>query len=138
MDGYPRSAVQANVFDALLDGHHLCLTAVVLLTVEDEEIVRRVAGRWVCPRCQTPYHVESNPPQRDNVCDIDGVTLEQRPDDRAETVRARLEVYRRNTAGLARHYRDKGLLREVFAAGDIEEVYRRIMGVLQSQAGSSC
>src|SRR5437867_1492724 len=56
MDGYPRSAAQANAFDALLDGHHLCLTAVVLLTVEDEEIVRRVAGRWVCSQCQTPYH----------------------------------------------------------------------------------
>ena len=138
MDGYPRSLVQADTFDALLDRHHLCLAAVVLLTVDDEEIVRRVAGRWVCPRCQTPYHVESNPPRVPGVCDLDGVRLEQRPDDRAETVRARLEVYRNNTAGLARHYRDKGLLREVFASGDIEGVYQRILEVLRGQAGSSC
>jgi adenylate kinase len=140
MDGYPRTVAQAKSFDALLAEVRLPLQAVVLLKVVDEEIVRRLSGRWSCPRpgCMATYHVENNPPRVAFVCDECGTALVQRADDRVETVRARLKVYHRNTVELIPHYRAQGLLREACGQGEIEQVYGNIMKALQTQAGPPC
>jgi adenylate kinase len=131
MDGYPRTVAQAEVFDGILGRVDLGLSAVVLLDVADEEIVRRIGQRSSCPNptCKANYG-ESKPPKVPGVCDRCGTALVQRADDRPETVRARLQVYRRETVELVPYYRAKDLLREVPAVGDIEKVYADILKVV--------
>jgi adenylate kinase len=140
MDGYPRTLAQASAFDRVLNEQSLPLTAVVLLTVADEEIVRRLGGRWSCPRqgCMATYHTEHNPPRDPGVCDRCGTRLVQRNDDKPETVLRRLEVYHRDTAELIPYYEGQGLLHAVPGQGEIEAVYQSIERVLNIQAGEPC
>jgi adenylate kinase len=126
MDGYPRTVAQAKAFEELLNQQSLGLTAVVFLEVPDDAIIHRISGRWICPKCQTPYHSQANPPKKAGVCDQCGTALVQRPDDKEETVRERLKVYRASTAALGPYYREKGLLREVQGQGGIETIYAAI------------
>jgi adenylate kinase len=139
MDGYPRTLPQAASFDQVLRQEFLDLNAVILLEVAEGEILRRASHRWVCPNlaCKTPYNTLSHPPRRPGVCDNCGTALVQREDDKEETVRRRLEVYRQNMAGLSEYYRDRGLLRPVRGEGDIEQIYANILTALH-QAGPSC
>jgi len=137
-DGYPRTLAQAASFEQVLRQQFLNLCGVVLLDVDDEEIVHRLSGRWVCPICKTPYHMRSNPPRVAGVCDEDGNTLIQRNDDREEIVRNRLRTYRENTAQLSHHYRAEGLLHEVTGVGNIDQVYGNIVQALNLRAGPSC
>jgi len=140
MDGYPRTVFQARSFDEVLRPLHLTPTGVILLQVDDEEIIRRVSGRWSCPKpnCKRTYHVDSNPPKVPGYCDVDKTKLVQRPDDVAETLRERLVVYHRNTVELFPYYRAQGLLVEVPGQGGIEDIYNQIMQALNLQAGPSC
>ena len=132
MDGYPRTVAQARAFDQVLKEQQLPLTAVVSLDVDDAEIVRRLSGRWSCPKpgCMATYHTVSNPPRVAGVCDRCGSTLVQRDDDKEETVKERLRVYHGNTVELIPYYRSRGLIRAVPADGDIEEIYTNILRVL--------
>ncbi len=132
LDGYPRTVSQAQALDALLARHHLPLTCVLLLTVDDEEIVRRLSGRWSCPMagCKATYHTQSNPPHVPGMCDDCGTPLVQRDDDRVDTVRARLVVYHRNRIELIPHYHAQGLLHEVDGRGEIDQVNLNLMNVL--------
>jgi adenylate kinase len=140
LDGYPRTRSQAEAFDKVLRRYKLKLDAAVLIQVDDEEIVRRLAGRWSCPKsgCKATYHTESNPPKVTGACDRCGTALVQRADDRPETVRNRLVVYHKNTQQLIPYYRAQGLLREADGTGAIEEVYANIMKALNPQAGKPC
>jgi adenylate kinase len=136
-DGYPRTLAQAASFDQVLRQQFLNLTAVILLVTEDEEIVRRLTGRWSCPRCKSTYHLISRPPRKPGVCDKDGTPLIQRVDDQEATVRERLRLYHANTADLIRHYQGQGLLHEVLGEGDVEAIYQRIADILK-QTSSPC
>jgi adenylate kinase len=140
MDGYPRTRAQAAAFDAVLQPLGLLATAVVLFDVPDEEIVRRLSGRWSCPKmgCKATYHTENNPPKVPGICNDCGTQLVQRPDDQEETVKRRLVVYHKNTEETIPYYRAQGLLHVVSGTGDIEQVYRNIMAQLQPQAGRTC
>jgi adenylate kinase len=140
LDGYPRTLAQAVSFDQVLRQSFLDLNAVLFLIVDDEEIIRRVSGRWSCPKtsCKATYHTEHKRPKVAGICDRCGTKLVQREDDRAETVRARLVVYHRNIVTLLPYYRDQGLLHEVPGTGEIEQVYCNIMKTLTPQAGASC
>jgi adenylate kinase len=137
LDGYPRTRAQAASFDQVLRQQFLDLTAVLLFEVDDEEIVRRMTGRWVCPRCKSTYHTLSKPPRTPGICDVCSTPLVQRSDDREETVRERLRVYRENTMDMIPYYRAEGLLHEIPAIGDIEQIYDRITEVL-SRIKHSC
>lgn len=139
MDGYPRTLAQAASFDQLLRQQFLDLTAVLLLKVDDEEIVKRLSGRWSCPNnsCKATYHTITKPPRVAGVCDECGSKLVQRADDRPETIRARLVVYHKDTVELIPHYKSQALLREVPAVGDIEQIYANILKAV-NQAKSSC
>jgi adenylate kinase len=132
MDGYPRTVAQAKAFDKVLKKQRLDLTAVILLLVDDEEIVRRLSGRWSCPKpgCKATYHTKSNPPKVAGVCDRCGTKLVQREDDREDTVKRRLKVYHSNTVELIPYYHKRGLIREVPGHGHIEEIYGNILRVL--------
>jgi adenylate kinase len=140
MDGYPRTVMQARAFDRVLERQHLPLTAAVSLLVDDDEIIRRVTGRWSCPKpnCKRTYHDTSNPPKVRGVCDVDKTQLVQRDDDRVETLRERLVVYHRNTVELFPYYRSQGLLVEVPGQGGIEDIYNKMMQALKSKGGRSC
>ncbi len=132
LDGYPRTVAQAESFDQVLKREQIGLTAVLVLTVSDEEIVRRLKHRWSCPKagCLATYHTEKNPPKVPGICDRCGTPLVQREDDKEETVRARLVVFHANTEKISEFYRKQGLLREIEGEGGIEQVYQSIMKVL--------
>lgn len=132
MDGYPRTLAQAASFDQVLRQQFLDLKAVVFLVVDDEELVHRLGGRWTCPNmsCGAVYHATFKPPKRPGVCDLCGSLLVQRADDREDTIRERLRVYRQSTAELIPHYRAQGLLREVDGQGEVETVYGHILSAL--------
>ena len=137
MDGYPRTLAQAASFDQVLRQQFLQLNAVLVFTVNDDEIVRRMTGRWSCPQCKTTYHMVNNPPKVTGICDSCGSKLIQREDDREETVRERLKLYHQNTNGLVAYYQKEGLLHEIAGIGEIEEIYSRILMILK-QAGLPC
>jgi adenylate kinase len=140
LDGYPRTVSQAEALDGMLQEAGLDLSAVVLLKVDDDSIVRRISNRWSCPQanCKATYHTESKPPKAPGVCDVCGTALVQRADDRPETVRARLKVYHRDTVELIPYYRAKGLLHDVPGEGDIEQIYQRIVETINPVAGRKC
>ena len=122
LDGMPRTIPQA---EALL-AHGIELDAVLSLEISDDEIVQRMVGRRVCPRCGATYHVTMNPPKQDGVCDVCGTALIIRPDDALETVRDRLHVYHEQTEPLKGFYEKLGLLRSVNSVGTFEEVMQEI------------
>ncbi|MEN8375250.1 MAG: adenylate kinase [Gemmatimonadota bacterium] len=105
-DGFPRTIPQAEGLDALLTELDRPLDAVVVVDVGDEELVRRIAGRRICPKCGATYNVHHRPPAVPGVCDVCGAEPRSRPDDAEETVRRRLAVYREQTAPLISFYED--------------------------------
>ena len=136
MDGYPRTLAQARAFEELLARMKLSLDGVILLDVPDDEIIRRVSGRWSCPAkgCKATYHREHNPAKVRGICDKCGTPLTQRADDLPDTVRARLVVYHRDTAELIPYYAGRGLLHRVAGVGGIDDVYNAINRILEASA----
>ncbi len=126
LDGFPRSLEQVALLDRILSRFGLGLDGVFLLTASPAEIVRRLGGRRVCPRCDAVYHVDNQPPRSPGVCDRCGSALVQRPDDAEEVVRGRLEVYTRQTLPIVERYRERGILREIDGTGDPREVAARL------------
>jgi len=131
LDGYPRTLGQARFLDNVLEDIGKELTIVLAIEVQDEEIIRRLAGRRYCPSCGRGYHIIYDPPKVDEICDNDGTKLIQREDDRPETIKERLTVYRERTAPLIDYYKTKGILENVNGSGSIEEVNRLILGVTE-------
>jgi adenylate kinase len=141
MDGYPRTLAQAAAFDQLLRQQFLDVGAVPHLMVDDEEIVRRLSGRRICPKppgCGANYHLLMNPPRKPGVCDVCGTPLVQRLDDKEETVRHRLQVYHETVPAVIDHYRSQGLLRDVSGEGTIDEIYANILRALSTCGGTPC
>lgn len=130
-DGFPRTVAQAEALDRLLDEKDMKLDAVILMEVDDEELVRRISGRFTCAGCGEGYHDDYKRPTTAGVCDKCASTeFVRRPDDKPETVRARLEAYRAETEPLVGYYRDKGKLEVVDGMADIEEVAQSIREAL--------
>jgi adenylate kinase len=100
LDGFPRTIAQADALGQLLDECREPLDVVANLEVDEEELIRRLSGRRTCPQCQRVYHIESAPSARGAQCEVCGATLVQRDDDRTETVKKRLTVYREQTRPL--------------------------------------
>lgn len=137
LDGYPRTIAQAASFDQVLRQQFLDVSAVVVLRVDDDEIVRRLSGRRVCPACKATFHAFFNPPKKPWVCDVCGTALVQRPDDREETIRGRLRIYHQSTEALVSYYASRDRVHEVRGVGDIEAIYQSIQQAL-GQVGPSC
>jgi adenylate kinase len=131
LDGFPRSAPQADALDAMLVELGLPLDAVISIAVPRDELVRRLAGRWICRRCGRSFHEVFSPYTGDE-CPTAGGTcdLYQREDDMPETVIRRLSVYEAQTAPLIDHYRARQLLREVDGERTPDEVYGQILAYL--------
>lgn len=130
LDGFPRTVAQAEALSEALSGTDTLLQAALALRLPDDVAVARLAGRRTCERCHQTFNVELKPSREEGVCDACGGRLEQRPDDRVEVVRRRLEVYHRDTKPLEQFYRDRGLFLEIDAVGEPEEITRRAVAVL--------
>jgi adenylate kinase len=129
LDGFPRTDKQAEALDAALKKVDRRLTATLLIDVPEDDIVRRLSGRRVCPNGHT-YHVEHNPPKKEGVCDVDGEPLSQREDDREETIRKRLEVYRKQTSPLVEYYDDHGILHRFDGTRSPTEVHDHLRATI--------
>jgi adenylate kinase len=131
LDGFPRTLVQADAVDAMLSAKGTKLDVVIELKVDDKELVRRVAGRFSCGQCGTVYHDEDKKPATEGVCDKCGSThFKRRPDDNAETMTTRLQVYYKETSPLVGYYHAKGMLKSVDGMADMNEVTASIEAIL--------
>jgi adenylate kinase len=126
LDGFPRTDVQAAALDAALAQRDEHVSAAVLIDVPEDEVMRRMSGRWICRAAGHPYHAVFSPPSVAGVCDIDGSELYQRADDRPETVRARMAQQLGALADVIEHYRKAGILLSVDGLQGIDEVARDI------------
>lgn len=127
LDGYPRNLDQAEFLADMVD-----LDTVAFLSVPEDELVRRLTGRRICPECDATYHVEFAPPAEAGSCDDCGAELTQRDDDTEDTVRERLRVYEENTAPVVDHYRETGTLAEVDGDGTPDEVFAALRETVES------
>ena len=131
LDGFPRTMVQAQALDESLALRQEAIDRALLIEVSDEELVRRLAGRWLCGSCQTPYHLVVAPPRQEGRCDRCGGELVQRADDRPEVVRRRVRAYEEQTAPVIDHYRRQDKLRRVNGEQGVEEVARELQEALK-------
>jgi adenylate kinase len=130
LDGFPRTLEQAKALDRALGERDRRVDRALYIRVSSEELLRRLSGRWICRRCQAPYHAQSSPPRVPGVCDNCGGELYQREDDTEETVRKRLEVYFAQTAPVIEYYKGQAKLVEVDGEGEVEAVGRRLVAAL--------
>jgi adenylate kinase len=122
LDGFPRNGAQAGALDAALAGDGGRVDRAVLIEVPDDEVVRRLSGRWVCQESGHVYNESTNPPKQSGVCDIDGSALIQREDDKADTIRARLEIQLASLREVIDHYASTGVLRRIDGRQSIDDV----------------
>ena len=130
LDGFPRNLEQAEALDKALEEQGKAIDKAVYIKVSEEELLKRLSGRWICRHCQTPYHATNSPPKVWGKCDNCGGELYQRADDTVETVKKRLEVYFAQTAPLIDHYAQARRLLEVAGEGSPNEVANRIIVAL--------
>jgi adenylate kinase len=131
LDGYPRTAAQAEYLDGLLRGMGRALGRCLSYEVAEDVLVERMSGRRSCPTCGAVYHVSQSPPRKPGLCDREGAALVQRDDDRPETVKKRLQEYAAKTEPLRRFYRERKVLAEVDGVGTPEGILaatRRLLG----------
>ena len=131
LDGFPRTTVQAQALDELLARLGLKLDAVLSLEVDEAELVERIAGRFTCAKCGAGYHDSFKRPHVENTCDVCGShEFLRRADDKRETVAARLDAYREQTAPILPHYAAQGLVHVIDGMADIETVSAEIDAAL--------
>lgn len=127
LDGFPRTVGQARALDETLASQGERIRRVIYIEVPTEVLVRRVAGRWICPQCGTPYHEDSDPPRVPGTCDRDGTALRQRDDDRPEVVRARLERQVPPMLDVVDHYERAGIVDRLDGRQPIDDVTEQIL-----------
>lgn len=130
LDGFPRTIPQAEVLDEALAKLGDKIDYAVNVDVPDENIVRRMSGRRACLSCGATYHIEHVPPKAEGVCDRCGKELVLRDDDKAETVKNRLNVYHEQTQPLIEFYEKKGVLKSVDGTVDMQDVFAAVVSIL--------
>ncbi len=131
LDGFPRNVDQAAALEKLLETLHLKIDKTLFLEVPMELLLNRLAGRRVCKNCGTTYHVQAKPPHNAGVCDVcDGEVL-QRPDDKEEVIRTRLEAYDKSTRPLKDYYKAAGQFIEIDGTGSTDAVFERMTKAMQ-------
>ncbi len=129
-DGFPRTLDQARALDGALDKNNRKLDAVVFLNVPDEEVISRLSGRRMCPKCNAIYHITGKPPKQDGICDECGTELFQRDDDNETVIRQRLETYHSQTQPVIDYYKEQDLIKEVGLTGSPDETTEKIFEYL--------
>jgi adenylate kinase len=136
LDGFPRTTPQAEALDAKLSELGRGVTAVLLIDVSDDEVVRRLGGRRTCEANGHVFHVEFEPPKQEGVCDIDGSPLIVRDDDKPEVIRKRLETYHEKTEPLVSYYDSRSVLRRIegeAAPDEVADQVRRTLATLRME-----
>ncbi len=137
LDGFPRTLVQAEGLDGMLARKGRALDLVIAFDVDEAALVERISGRFTCNSCGAGYHDRFRQPKQDGVCDVCGGTdFNRRSDDRAENVRARLEVYAKQTAPILPYYENKGTLRHVDGMAEVDTVTTAIRALLDASPNS--
>jgi adenylate kinases len=131
LDGFPRTPAQADALESMLKEFNGHVDAVPFVTAGEDVLVERLGGRWTCRASGHIYNEKSNPPKNDKVCDFDGSELYQRDDDKAETVKHRIEVYFDQTSPLISYYRDHGKLIEIDGTRPIDQVTQDLLAAVR-------
>lgn len=131
LDGFPRTVKQAEALDEELTKMELKLDHVINIDVESDELIKRAVGRRICKNCGATYHIEFNPPKKEEECDVCGGELYQRDDDTEKTVANRIEVYLKETKPLVDYYTKKGIIFSVDGKQAIEDVFKDIVKSLE-------
>jgi len=131
LDGYPRTIEQAKSLDRTLKEQNKQIDAVVLIDVPEEEIVKRISSRRVCPNCGKVYNLITLKPKNDELCDNCGTNIIQRNDDREEIVRERYKIYQRNTYPVIEFYRKNNTIITIDGSKDVEEVTKELFNMLR-------
>jgi adenylate kinase len=131
LDGFPRNLKQAKALDKALAQQSKAIDRAVYIKVSEGELLKRLGGRWICRNCQAPYHEVDSPPKVAGKCDRCGGELYQRADDKAETVKKRLEVYFKETSPLINYYKKAGKLLEINGEGNAAAVNQQILTALR-------
>jgi adenylate kinase len=129
-DGFPRTLQQAKALDKALKEQGRTIDKTIYVEVPDEELVKRLSGRRLCRACQTPYHITNSPPKMAGKCDRCGGELYQRPDDREETLKERLNVFLAQTVPILDYYEEQGKLVRVNGNLEMQGVARQIISAL--------
>lgn len=130
LDGFPRTLEQAEALDQALGKKKQKIDRVFYIKVSTDELVRRLSGRFICRKCQAPYHKVSSPPKKEGICDKCGGELYQRADDNPETVRKRIDVYTKETSPLIDYYKKAKKLVEIKGEGNIDNITKDIIASL--------
>jgi len=130
LDGFPRTLEQAKALDQALGKKKQKIDRVFYIKVSTDELVRRLGGRFICRKCQAPYHKVSSPPKKEGICDKCGGELYQRADDTPETVRKRIDVYTKETSPLIDYYKKAKKLVEIKGEGNIDNITKDIITAL--------
>jgi adenylate kinase len=130
LDGFPRTTPQAEALDAKLGELGRAVTAVLLIDVADDEVVRRLGGRRTCAENGHVFHVEFDPPKQEGICDVDGSALIVRDDDKPEVIRKRLQTYHEKTEPLVAYYDGRSVLRRIEGEAPPDEVAEEVRRTL--------
>jgi adenylate kinase len=131
LDGFPRTVGQAQALDALLKEKNLKIDHVIELAMKDDEVVKRISGRFTCAKCGAGYHDQLQKPAKDGICDkCGGTNFTRRADDNANAVRRRLEAYHGQTAPVIAYYRQRGVMNSVDAMAPIDRVAVELNAIL--------
>ena len=132
-DGYPRTIVQAKYLNDILKRISKKIDSVVSLDVDEDVIIKRLSNRRVCLKCGAVYNIVTDPPPSDNSCRKCGGEIILRDDDKEETIRKRLTVYRKETEPLKRFYKNEGLLLSVNGNDDVKRIFEEIISLLEKE-----
>ena len=134
LDGFPRTLPQAESLNGLLQESDIAIDRVLYLELSEEEVVKRLSGRRICPRCGATFHLVFNPPRSPGLCDQCRAQLSQREDDSEVTVRKRMKTYQKETFPLIEYYQSRGLLARINANRSIEEVFEDLCKVVDGRS----
>jgi len=134
LDGFPRNVPQAEALDRALAEKGKRVDQAIYLAVDNDELLRRLSGRWLCRHCQASYHEVFSPPKVAGRCDVCGGELYQREDDSIETARRRLDVYFEQTTPIIDYYRGHGVLDEVNGQRSIPEVRKTMLEAVRRRS----
>jgi len=134
LDGYPRNIIQAQSLDGILKNKNTGIDLVVYLDTSEPVIIQRLSGRLVCKSCGVNFHIKNMPPKVDMICDNCGGRLYQRTDDKEETIKKRLEIYKKEVSGLIKYYEANGKLARLNADEEADIVLNKIIHLATAKA----
>ena len=131
LDGYPRTIDQARAFNELVAGSDLEINKVLFMDIPFDVLAQRITGRRICKECGAIYHIINKPAKKEGICDVCGGNLYQRKDDTIESLRVRVDEYKKLTQPVLDYYTEKGLVTTINANQSIEDVWSDVQKALE-------